>query len=327
MKKLFPLFLFCLVCLLPKFSFGQNNIVVNKPQVMPEFQGGESLSYWLQTHVSYPAEALENGEQGRVLVGFIVEADGSLSSFKIVSSVSPLLDAEAIRVAKTMPRFRPGYNDGKPCRVQYLLPVNFKLDGDDSSAQNNANSEQKVYLIEKNRVANIVLGKSVSDIPEKLEGLYDNRRIEFDDIFNVPILTLYCVEVKIMDIVCENEYKQHDVENGNISCIIAHSPNLSLANGIHPGLSMSDLIDKYHVNVSYINRGRGDFDGSFWVNDNPEKFYRLNLKGALTKEAEERFCKIMETSMRSEDGIYEMPVSSSDILEGVVESISVFYLP
>ena len=326
MKKVLLLFFLGIIGMFSQCAFGQDE-PINKPQVMPEFQGGESLSYWLQTHVSYPAEALERNEHGRVLVSFVVEADGSLSSFKVVKSVSPLLDAEALRIAKTMPPFRPGYNDGRPCRVQYLLPVNFKTDDGDVSSEHGQNHERKVYLIEKNRVASIALGKAVSEVPDSIDGLYDSKHVTVNEIYNIPLLILYYADEKVMEIVCADEDWQHDIQNGNISCVVVYSPNLSLSNGIHTGLGISDLIDKYHAKVCYINRGIGDFEGNLCVVGSADGYYRLDLKGSLTQKAMERFERIKESGLRNNDGCIEMPVTSSDILEGVVESISVFYKP
>lgn len=327
MKKFLFLFVLGFVCLITQSAFAQDEPAINKPQVMPEFQGGESLSYWLQTHVTYPAEALECGEHGRVVVSFIVEADGSLSSFKIVNSVSPLLDAEALRVAKTMPPFRPGYNDGVPCRVRYLLPVNFQFDDAYNPSSSVPKHEQKVYLIEKNRVASLTLGKSVTEIPDSIDGLYDSKRVTADDIFQIPLLALYHGDEKVMDVICEDENLRHDIEKGNISCIVVYSPYLSLSNGIHPGLDMVDLIDKYHVKLSYINQGNGEIGGSFCVVGSPDNYYRLNFKGTMHQEALDRFSRIKDSGVRNDDGCVEMPVSSSDILEGKIESISVFYVP
>ena len=96
---------------------------------MPEFPGGMGeCMKWLQTNIKYPKEAKEKGEQGRVILQFIVEKDGSITDVKVVRSVSPALDAEAIRVASAMPKWKPGMQRGKVVKVKYTLPVMFSLE-------------------------------------------------------------------------------------------------------------------------------------------------------------------------------------------------------
>jgi protein TonB len=82
---------------------------------------------WLQKNLKYPAAAQENGIQGRVLVSFIVNKDGSIVEPKIIRSVDPSLDKEAARVVSSMPRWKPGKQRGKAVRVKYTLPVTFRL--------------------------------------------------------------------------------------------------------------------------------------------------------------------------------------------------------
>ena len=95
---------------------------------MPAFSGGmEALMKFLQNNVKYPKESQEKGEQGRVLVEFVVEKDGRVTSPKVVKSVSPQLDAEALRVVKMMPAWEPGKQNGKEVRVKYAIPVVFRL--------------------------------------------------------------------------------------------------------------------------------------------------------------------------------------------------------
>ena len=95
---------------------------------MPEFPGGtpEMMKY-LMENVKYPKEAYEKGIQGRVLVSFIIENDGSITNAKVVKNVSDELDAEAIRVIESMPKWKPGKQNGKVVRVKYTIPVTFRL--------------------------------------------------------------------------------------------------------------------------------------------------------------------------------------------------------
>lgn len=97
----------------------------------PEFPGGTTALFdFINKNVKYPKSARDKGIEGRVFVQFVVEKDGSLSSFTVLRGVSDELDAEAIRVLKVMPKWKPGMNDGKPVRVQFVMPFNFKLSDD-----------------------------------------------------------------------------------------------------------------------------------------------------------------------------------------------------
>jgi TonB family protein len=95
---------------------------------MPKFPGGdEGMMQFLNSEVKYPKEALEKGTQGRVVVTFIVNTDGSVSDPKVVKSVNPALDAEAIRVVNAMPKWTPGKQNGHVVRVKFTIPVTFRL--------------------------------------------------------------------------------------------------------------------------------------------------------------------------------------------------------
>ena len=104
--------------------------IIEKPDKMPEFPGGmaECMKF-LTKNMKYPKEARMNGEQGRVVLQFVVDRDGSITDIKVVKSVSPSLDKEAIRVFKKMPKWTPGTMNGKPVRVKYTLAPLFRLSG------------------------------------------------------------------------------------------------------------------------------------------------------------------------------------------------------
>ena len=107
------------------------------PETMPQFPGGqEVMMKYLAANIKYPASAVKAKKQGRVIVTFIVQKDGSVTHAKIAKSVDPELDAEALRIVKGMPKWTPGTQNGKPVNVKYTLPVNFSL-------QKNATSEKK----------------------------------------------------------------------------------------------------------------------------------------------------------------------------------------
>ena len=101
-------------------------VVVEK---MPEFPGGQqALFKYLSENVKYPVIAQENGIQGRVICQFVVNRDGSIVDVEVVrSGGDPSLDKEAVRVIKSMPKWKPGKQRGKAVRVKYTVPVNFKL--------------------------------------------------------------------------------------------------------------------------------------------------------------------------------------------------------
>ena len=94
---------------------------------MPSFPGGlEELYKWIDNNVQYPAVARENGIEGRVILKFIVEKDGSLSDSTVIHSVHPIVDREALRLVGQMPKWNPGKRAGIPVRVRYCLPIKFK---------------------------------------------------------------------------------------------------------------------------------------------------------------------------------------------------------
>ena len=103
-------------------------VIFKKAEVDPEFPGGrEALVKYLAQNVKYPVLAQENGIQGRVTCQFVVNTDGSIVDIEVVRPVDPSLDKEAIRVIKSMPKWKPGKQGGKAVRVRYFLPVVFRL--------------------------------------------------------------------------------------------------------------------------------------------------------------------------------------------------------
>jgi protein TonB len=95
---------------------------------MPQFPGGDAaLLKFVSSSIKYPVIAQENGIQGRVVVSFVVNRDGSVVDAVVMRGVDPSLDKEALRVIGTMPKWTPGEQRGKPVRVKYTLPVQFRL--------------------------------------------------------------------------------------------------------------------------------------------------------------------------------------------------------
>ena len=107
---------------------------------MPEYPGGMRAGLeFMARNLRYPTKAREAGKQGRVIVQFVVRKDGSLSDFKVLCPVDPWLDAEAIRVISTMPKWKPGMQDGKPVSVKFTLPVTFMLEGTNNKPKSGDN--------------------------------------------------------------------------------------------------------------------------------------------------------------------------------------------
>ena len=105
-----------------------DNKVYESVEVMPEFPGGQAeLLKFVAKSIKYPTEAQRKGAQGRVIVKFVVETNGSISNIHVVKGIDPLLDAEAIRVCTTMPTWAPARQEGKAVRCYYTIPVTFRL--------------------------------------------------------------------------------------------------------------------------------------------------------------------------------------------------------
>jgi protein TonB len=106
----------------------QNEKVYNVVEQMPQYPGGPAaLMKYISESIKYPAEAKKAGIQGRVIISFEVSKDGSLKNIHIIKSCGKSLDNEAIRVVKSMKKWEPGMQEGKPVRVKYCIPITFKL--------------------------------------------------------------------------------------------------------------------------------------------------------------------------------------------------------
>ena len=121
---------------------------------MPEYPGGMRAGLeFMARNLRYPTKAREAGKQGRVIVQFVVRKDGSLSDFKVLRPVDPWLDAEAIRVISTMPKWKPGMQDGNPVSVKFTLPVTFMLEGTNHKPKAGDNDVVVVgYAVQKSEV-------------------------------------------------------------------------------------------------------------------------------------------------------------------------------
>jgi len=112
----------------PKHEEVSTSKVFDVVEQMPSFPGGNAaLMAYLANNIKYPVVAQENGVQGRVVVSFVVERDGSITDVNVVRGVDPSLDREAQRVVRSMPRWNPGKQNGQAVRVKYNVPVSFRL--------------------------------------------------------------------------------------------------------------------------------------------------------------------------------------------------------
>lgn len=142
----------------PKHNEKEGNIEVERAEEvfqvvenMPEFPGGNTeLMKFLAKNIKYPAETQQKGEQGRVMVQFVVGKDGKLSDIKIMRSISPTLDAEAIRVIKAMPTWKPGTQRGQAVAVKYTIPISFRLQGSKGDDKPVASDIQVVSVTKAN---------------------------------------------------------------------------------------------------------------------------------------------------------------------------------
>ncbi len=112
--------------------FGQDEDLGGNPDsldVLPKFQNGDLSDFrrWVMQSVKFPREALELGIEGRVVASFVVEADGTLGSVRIIRSPDPVLSREVVRVLAESPRWTPASLDGEPVRVKYAVPVDFRV--------------------------------------------------------------------------------------------------------------------------------------------------------------------------------------------------------
>ena len=149
---------------------------------MPKFPGGQiEMLQYLAKSLQYPEEAEKAGKQGRVIATFVVEKDGSITNARVVKSVDPLLDAEALRVINAMPKWNPGKQNGLAVRCKYTVPLTFHLDGKDfprgesrvivNGADKSA--EEQAYIDENGRI--LINGKEVKRYLFDGSQPYDNK--------------------------------------------------------------------------------------------------------------------------------------------------------
>ena len=129
-----------------KVSHYDNDTIFSVCDEMPEFPGGsEKFMEYLSGNITYPEDAKEKGISGRVFIQFVIEKDGSVSNVKVMKGIGGGCDEEAVRVVKAMPKWKPGIQKGKPVRVSYNLPLNFKLDEEYKPVKGETRADEKIY--------------------------------------------------------------------------------------------------------------------------------------------------------------------------------------
>ena len=133
MRKLFLMCAMAVMCLVTanaqKTVVSQSSqSVYDEVEVMPEFPGGmQAMIEYLNTNIKYPKDAIKQEVGGRVMVMFVVETDGSLSNVRVARKVFPSLDAEAVRVVYSTPKWKPGKEKGRSVRVNFTMPIVFSV--------------------------------------------------------------------------------------------------------------------------------------------------------------------------------------------------------
>ena len=144
---------------------------------MPQFPGGPyALFEFISKNIQYPKEAEDANLQGRVIVSFVVEKDGSVSNAKVVRPIDPLLDAEALRVVNSMPKWIPGKQNGEAFRMKYTVPVTFRLEGGIKGADDPLIQKTTAYL------AGYYAAKNGLPPTPKTLILVDGKEVSYDEL-------------------------------------------------------------------------------------------------------------------------------------------------
>lgn len=150
----------------PEVSLPANNdSIYDIVEVNAGFPGGEEAMYkWLAQNIKYPKECVEKGIQGRVMIQFVVNKDGSIPDIKVLKSPHSLLSEEAIRVVKAMPFWTPAKVKGKAVRSRFRLPINFKLPAKQTATEQDTQSEPDAQ-----EVTGVPTGKTIDVIKKPTE--------------------------------------------------------------------------------------------------------------------------------------------------------------
>lgn len=154
---------------------------------MPVYPGGmAAMMDFFNKNMKYPKEAFDAKQEGRVIAQFVVEKDGCITDAHIVKSVSPALDAEALRIVKAMPNWTPGRQNGKPVRVKYTVPISFKLNGGETNKAKEGNGTDNTA---SNRVIKETIEKDLTLKVKNLLLIVDGKEVpegEIDKYYSSP---------------------------------------------------------------------------------------------------------------------------------------------
>jgi TonB family protein len=154
-------------------------------EVLPEFVGGESaLMEFIFRNLDYPVSAQQNGIQGRITCSFVIDDEGVIGHVKVLNSIDPAIDAEAVRVIRSMPRWKPARLGGKPVAVEYTIPLQFRLEGGKTARQPASVTPRQTGIV----VASTDTGKIVrinGDDPMKDVIFYIDGEVVTQDKFNI----------------------------------------------------------------------------------------------------------------------------------------------
>ena len=168
----------------------KGTLVFEVAEEMPEFPGGGMSAFmdYIKTNMRYPASAKENGTQGRVTVQFVVDEDGSIKDSKVLRSVDKDMDAEALRLINTMPKWKPGRQKGQPVAVKFTVPVMFRLDDDKLEKTSSANGitvegyagngKEPLYIVDGKEVTPSVMSALDPNKIERVTVLKDKSATE-----------------------------------------------------------------------------------------------------------------------------------------------------
>lgn len=136
--------------LMAQNSQQQDEPVFTVVEEMPTYPGGKEAMYkYLSTNIKYPEEARKNGISGIVYITYVVEKSGKITNIRVLRGVNEELDKEAVRVVSEMPDWKPGKEKGKPVRVQFNLPISYRLDGDDKKGEEKKGSPREYQDVKK----------------------------------------------------------------------------------------------------------------------------------------------------------------------------------
>lgn len=159
---------------------------------MPSFKG--NVNVWIMQNLKYPAEAVKNNEHGRVVVRFLVSKTGKVIKPAVIRGVSPALDAEALRIVSSMPDWNPGYQDGKPADVWFVLPVSFSMKPDGESGSRGTSAT----LVRNTAKANETTRKSEKETPQ-FKIYLDGKKISDAESKNINAETIRSIDVDKSD--------------------------------------------------------------------------------------------------------------------------------